>query len=153
MLDVPDAGAGLGIGTTLQVDPFHSWEVEGKPASAGVGPPWRLVAQVDDHTAKQCDGDVQAKAGVDRERSRANECGLATMDHDEPFQASTMIPTGADDRPVIGRSTVPTARQKEMDVHDTACRTTDPVTAGIGSVRHCVPSQLSTRARTCEPTC
>jgi hypothetical protein len=153
MLYCPDAELGLGIGTKLQLDPFHNWETAGNPALGGVGPPKRSIGQREDQTAKQCDDEVQVSAGVDIQRSFPNGCGLGTLDHDEPFQASAMVLVGVTDRPVFGGSTVPTARQKEVDVQDTACRSTDPDTAGIGSVLHCVPFQPSARARSWAPTC
>jgi hypothetical protein len=149
MLNCPDLEVGFGMGRRLQLDPFHNCETAGNPASEGVGPPRRAIAQVDDQTTKQCDGDVHASADVDSERSRPNGRGAAAIDHDVPFQRSTMIRVG------IGRasfSTVPRARQNELDVQETLCKDAAPFTGGVVISFHCDPSQPSASAGALVPT-
>lgn len=149
MLNCPDLEVGFGMGKRLQLDPFHNCETPGNPASEGVGPPRRAIAQVDDQTTKQCDGDVHARADVDNERSRPNGCGAAATDHDVPFQRSTMSRVVGIRRASF--STVPRARQNELDVQETLCKDADPLTGGVVISFHCDPSQPSANASALVP--
>jgi len=135
-LYVPEVSLGLGITSTLQLEPFHNWEAAANPVPEGVGPPDCSTTQSEDQTAKQWVGEVQESAGVESITSLANGCGLVTTAHDDPFQASTISCVEGTDVPIGGGWTVPAARQNVLVGHDTACKLTDPATGGVGISFH-----------------